>query len=64
MGAGAVLTAYAAPFVQSLLARYGKEAILLLVEKVQAAWHARAEGGAAEASNSSIPDQPPIGAPH
>ena len=35
MGAGAVLTAYAAPFVQSLLARYGKEALSLLVEKVR-----------------------------
>jgi hypothetical protein len=64
MGAGAVLTAYAAPFVQSLLARYGKDALSLLVEKVRAARRTRAEGAAAEASNASMPDQHPIGVPH
>ena len=64
LGVGAVLTAYAAPFVQSLLARYGKEALSMLVEKVRAARHARAEAAAAEASNSSIPDEPPIGVAH
>jgi hypothetical protein len=63
MGAGAVLTAYAAPFVQSLLARYGKEALSLLVQKVRA-WRTHAEEGAAEASNTSIPDRPPSGVPH
>jgi len=64
LGAGAVLTAYAAPFVQSLLARYGKEALSLLVEKVQTARRTRAEGRAAEASNAAITDQPPIGVSH
>jgi hypothetical protein len=64
LGVGAVLTAYAAPFVQSLLARYGKEVLSLLVEKMRAARHARAEAAAAEASKSSIPDEPPIGAAH
>ena len=63
MGAGAVLTAYAAPFVQSLLARYGKEVLSLLVEKVRAARRAREARAAAEASNASMPDQPPIGVP-
>jgi hypothetical protein len=64
LGVGAVLTAYAAPFVQSLLARYGKEALSMLVEKMRAARHARAEAAAAEASNRSIPDGPPIGVAH
>jgi hypothetical protein len=50
--------------VQSLLARYGKEVLSLLTEKMREAWHARAAGVAAEASNTSIPDPPAIGVPH
>ena len=63
MGVGAVLMAYAAPFVQSLLSRYAREALSLLVEKMRAARHARGAGTAAEASNTAIPDPPPIGVP-
>ena len=62
LGAGAVLTAYAAPFVQSLLARYGKEAVSLLAEKLRAARRTREARAAAEASNASMPDQ--SGVPH
>jgi len=64
LGAGAVLTAYAAPFVQSLLARYAKDAVSLLAEKVREARRRRAEEAAAEASSPPMVDRPPLGVPH
>jgi len=64
LSAGAVLTAYAAPLVQSLLARYGKEVVSLLAEKVRAARRRRAEEAAAAASSPSLHDQAPIGVRH
>ena len=63
-GMGAVVAAYAAPFVQSLLARSGKEALSFLVDTVRETLHKRADRHAAQASAESSPDPFPTGVPH
>ena len=63
-GAGAVLSAYAAPLVQSLLARYGKEALSFLADTFREAWHKREDRAAADAASTTISDEPSIGVPH
>ncbi len=64
VGAGVALAAYAAPFVQAMIVRYGKEGLSFLVDKVRAAWLTRAVRVAAEASKPSTPDGPAMGAPY